>query len=444
MLFLITLPTFLCAQPELMLSKTDRILILAPHPDDEVLGCGGVIQAAVRLQIPVRLVFLTYGDNNEWSFFVYRKHPVLLPRAVRQMGLIRHDEAIQADSVLGIPANQITFLGYPDFRTLRIWLSHWNTRPVEESIFTRVTAVPYANAFRPGALYKGDEILKDLISIFRQYKPTKIFVSHPADFHPDHQALYLFTKIALWQLEKEIEPTLEPYLVHYKNWPLPRTYQPNQSLVMPLAFQREIAWQEERLQPNEIPRKLAALKKHHSQYESHPSLLISFVRNNEVFGDFPPLILAPSSSPAIISKRDARTIEPPEQLTDTEQASYIGVEERSAELDAQHNLVLTIKLSRPVGRTVGVSVYVFGYRNDRAFTYMPKLHINFGLLRHRVFDQDTLLPADSVKIARTPQEITMSIPLQLLGYPQRILTSTQTYLTEVPLDWASWKTIEIK
>ncbi|MCX7920148.1 MAG: PIG-L family deacetylase [bacterium] len=426
------------------LSHSDRILILAPHPDDEVLGCAGIIQAAVKLRVPVRVVFLTYGDNNEWSFFVYRKHPVLLPKAVKQMGLIRHEEAIQADAMLGIPANQITFLGYPDFRTLRIWLSHWNKSPVAESMFTRVTAVPYPNAFRPGALYKGDEILKDITAILREYKPTKIFLSHPADFNPDHQALYLFTQIALWNLHDEIQPSLYPYLIHYKNWPKPRKYIPNQPLVMPYVLQQEIVWHQYHLQPDEIFHKLAALNKHKTQYESHRSLLISFVRNNEVFGDFPTLFLNPNSVPTMVSKGNSQPLDIPEQLTEIEQLDYIGVEQRLIHIDTQNNLVLTIKLSRSIGKTVSVSVYVFGYRHDRNFASMPKLHINFGLLRHQIFDQNTLLPLNIVKINRTPQEITMYIPLHILGDPQQILTSARTYLTEVPLDWAAWRIIKIK
>ncbi|MGO9610231.1 MAG: PIG-L deacetylase family protein, partial [Verrucomicrobiia bacterium] len=56
------------------LTPDDRIIIFAPHPDDESIGCGGIIQQALALKVPVRIVWLTYGDNNEWSFFLYRKH----------------------------------------------------------------------------------------------------------------------------------------------------------------------------------------------------------------------------------------------------------------------------------------------------------------------------------------------------------------------------------
>ena len=75
--------------PEVTLEANDRILVLAPHPDDEIIGCGGIIQKALSMHLPIRIVFSTYGDNNQWSFLVYRKHPVFFPEAVRKMGLIR-------------------------------------------------------------------------------------------------------------------------------------------------------------------------------------------------------------------------------------------------------------------------------------------------------------------------------------------------------------------
>jgi hypothetical protein len=44
------------------LRPDDRLLIVAPHPDDEVLGCGGLMATAAAQGIPVRVVYLTSGD----------------------------------------------------------------------------------------------------------------------------------------------------------------------------------------------------------------------------------------------------------------------------------------------------------------------------------------------------------------------------------------------
>ena len=71
--------------------------------------------------LPLRIAFFTYGDNNQWSFLVYRKHLVLIPSAVRGMGEVRHDEALAAARVFGLSPDHLTFLGYPDFGALHLW-----------------------------------------------------------------------------------------------------------------------------------------------------------------------------------------------------------------------------------------------------------------------------------------------------------------------------------
>ena len=50
---------------------SDRILILAPHPDDEAVGCAGIIQEAVAAGADMHVLCLTNGDNNEFAFIVY-------------------------------------------------------------------------------------------------------------------------------------------------------------------------------------------------------------------------------------------------------------------------------------------------------------------------------------------------------------------------------------
>jgi N-acetyl-1-D-myo-inositol-2-amino-2-deoxy-alpha-D-glucopyranoside deacetylase len=111
-----------------VLNEGDRVLILAPHPDDETIATGGVIQRAVAMGLPVHGTWLTYGDSNETSFIAYRPKPTVKAKAVRNMGLIRHDEGVAAAGVLGLRPDQPTFLGYPDCRTLQIWNEHWGRR----------------------------------------------------------------------------------------------------------------------------------------------------------------------------------------------------------------------------------------------------------------------------------------------------------------------------
>ena len=47
-----------------------RVLVLAPHPDDETFGAGGLIQQAVTAGAALRVVFATDGENNgmQWTF----------------------------------------------------------------------------------------------------------------------------------------------------------------------------------------------------------------------------------------------------------------------------------------------------------------------------------------------------------------------------------------
>ncbi len=47
--------------------KNKKILIIAPHPDDEVIGCGGLIQRAKREGGQVYVLYLTVGTTQDFS-----------------------------------------------------------------------------------------------------------------------------------------------------------------------------------------------------------------------------------------------------------------------------------------------------------------------------------------------------------------------------------------
>lgn len=435
---------YLPQKTKAVVAAKDRILILAPHPDDEILGCGGIIQRASKLNIPLKIVFLTYGDNNQWSFLIYRKHPVFMPKAVRSMGLIRREEAIAANEVLGAAPDKLIFLGYPDFKTLNIWYANWGpSRPAASSMLTKVKAVPYANAFHPGAPYKGETILEDLKTIIRNFKPTKIFVSHPADFNADHKALYLFTRVALWDLASEIKATVHPYLIHYKKWPLPRGYHPHATLIPPEYYKNQIEWKVNVLTSEEVQLNRSAIEKHRSQYSSTAGYLLTFIRSPELFGDFPNIIVRPATSGVFTASEKDEPEVSPDELEKEVKDRYVGIEERSAYF-TDHSLVISICLSRRMGKAAALSLFAFGYRHDKAFMDMPKIRIRVGAFGYKVLDQNKKVLNAGIIIKREERKIIVTIPLAVLGNPEKILTSANTYLGAIPLDSVPWRILEIQ
>jgi LmbE family N-acetylglucosaminyl deacetylase len=426
--------------PRVTLNATDRLLILAPHPDDEVLGCGGVIQQGVAMGLPIRIVFLTYGDFYEWSFIRYEKRPVLTSRGVKGMGEIRHGEALAADAMLGAPAVDLAFLGYPDFGTLKMWDSAWDGAPPVRGLLSRATAVPYRDAFRPGAPYRGDEVLKDLTTILREFRPTKVFVSHPADHHPDHKAFYLFARVALFDVAPEVTARVYPYLVHYTKWPEPFGRHPDEPLEPPAFLKDRIPWEVVVLDGPQVRLKGEALKKHKTQYETAPAFLDSFVRQNELFGDFPLMELSGQAVPP--PTRVSRESEGLTPGTHEEPAYLVGAVAWTAQIEGER-LVFSLRLSRPLAREVGCSLYLFGYRGDTPFPEMPKLHLKLGELTHKAFDAGREVASREIQVHRRGRDIQILVPLAMLRQPQKIFVTAQMYEGPVPLDWTSWRILEI-
>src|ERR1041385_2797675 len=167
------------------LQAQDRILIVAPHPDDETIAAAGVIQEAVSRKIPVRVVYLTNGDSNQLSFLFYRKQFVFGSRRAVAMGELRRQEAVNAMHSLGLTEDQLIFLGYPDYGTLSIFKKFWHTNRPYRGSLTRATAVPYRDSLTPQAPYAAESILTDFKKVLKDFEPTKIIINHPADDNAD-------------------------------------------------------------------------------------------------------------------------------------------------------------------------------------------------------------------------------------------------------------------
>lgn len=418
--------------PQVKLLPGDRLLVLAPHPDDEVAGCGGLILRAIKEGIPVRIVFLTNGDSNEGAFLAYRGHPVVSPSAVIAMGRTREQEALRADAVLGVPSSAVSFLGYPDRGTLAIWLAHWSARPPLRGLLTRATAVPYAIASRPGAPYKGGAVLSDLERVMAALRPTKICLSSPADRHPDHAALYLFTRVALWNLGSQ--PDLLPYLVHYPKWPGPGGGGKSESIAPPPALRSEFEWRVFPVPPGERRQEYQALLEHRSQMRSIRRLLGRLVASNETFGTFADLHLAPSAAPgqALAPVLRFRTKWPRSGPGDLR----LGLSADSSRL--------LVEIPAPQVNVGRVAIDIVGYSPGRNFAAMPKIEIRISERGIEIYNDGLREGHNRGTIAHLIGILRIDLPLRLLGSPDRILLAARSSAAHLLIDQTPWRVVWLK
>ena len=79
--------------------------VLAPHPDDESLGCGGLLALLADAGAPTRVVVVTDGC---------RSHPNSASYPPDRLRALREAEARAAVAALGLDADAVTFLRHPD------------------------------------------------------------------------------------------------------------------------------------------------------------------------------------------------------------------------------------------------------------------------------------------------------------------------------------------
>ncbi|HUB10761.1 MAG TPA: PIG-L family deacetylase [Acetobacteraceae bacterium] len=89
--------------PELL--GFDPVLILAPHPDDESLGCGGLMADCQARGQPVHVVVLTDGAGS---------HPRSREFPPSRLRALREEETRAALAAVGLPEDRVTFFGLPD------------------------------------------------------------------------------------------------------------------------------------------------------------------------------------------------------------------------------------------------------------------------------------------------------------------------------------------
>ena len=87
-------------------------LIVAPHPDDESLACGGIIALLRNAGRDVRVVIVSDGSASHLNS---PSHPP------EKLASLRKDETLKALAILGVGKAEVTFMGFPDGKIAHPW-----------------------------------------------------------------------------------------------------------------------------------------------------------------------------------------------------------------------------------------------------------------------------------------------------------------------------------
>lgn len=132
-------------------------VVVAPHPDDESLGCGSLIAKAVALKRDIRVVIVSDGVGS---------HPSSKAYPSERLRALRESEAGAAAHALGLGPQSLRFLRLPD-------------------------------RFVPSEGPDADNAAHTIAEICRQAKAGALFVTWRHDPHCDHQASYAIACAAL-------------------------------------------------------------------------------------------------------------------------------------------------------------------------------------------------------------------------------------------------------
>ena len=217
-----TLAAALLAQdPPLKIARpaTLDVLVIAPHPDDEVIGCAGVMLQALEQRKRVGVLVITSGDGFPALAAAVAKKTKdqLAPDDFLKAGALRQQHSVRAMARLGVPRDELVFLGYPDSGLEKMY--GMNGSEAFRQMFTMksetygVTARDYHSVVHGGpAPYLKASVVADIAEIIRERQPKEIYVTHEADTHGDHRTAFKFVRDA--NLSAGYQGDFYTYVVH--------------------------------------------------------------------------------------------------------------------------------------------------------------------------------------------------------------------------------------
>ncbi len=268
-----------------------RLMVFSPHPDDETLAAGGLIQRVLATGGKVRVVFITNGDGYLKGVRLSFKHTKFLKDDFIDYRIMRHHEALMAAQSLGLRPDDAIFLGFPDQGIDQLRAQHWSKQYPYTSPFTNRDH-PYMSSVKASVKYDGADLYRELRTTIDEFRPNWIVLPDPRDRHPDHATTGSFVLEALdglGQRDKRLLQSTEifSYLVHFPGYPDSgkwlstlngKSDSPSEKVLS------SIQWMHLQLCAKELFVKKNALASYRSQFLVLGSLLREFVRPTEIFG----------------------------------------------------------------------------------------------------------------------------------------------------------------
>lgn len=149
-----------------ILDSRTRVMMFAPHPDDESLAAGVFLQRAVAAGADVRIVYGTDGEKNCWPQRLLERKVRIRAQDRRRWGARRQAEALAALRVLSIRPDQVEFLSLPDQGVTDLLLGGCR------------------------------ETIRRLADAIIRWAPTHLLVPSASDTHPDHSGLAVLLRFA--------------------------------------------------------------------------------------------------------------------------------------------------------------------------------------------------------------------------------------------------------
>jgi len=222
------------------------LLVFCAHEDDEGAHAG-IIRAAVENSTPIHVVYFTSGDAG--SCDRYYQHSCS-PAEALNFGALRMEEARASLGHLGVPRENIFFLGLPDGGSGEIWSRHVAFSHPYLSVLLASDHAPYEGLYRPNLPFARASVVEAAKELIRKFQPEWIYAGHPDERHVDHRTNQWFVVEALQELLREGVVTPQLTLLVDQSYgpgpqkPAPYHYEKHTLLVTPEARAKaqEASW----------------------------------------------------------------------------------------------------------------------------------------------------------------------------------------------------------